>query len=52
MRSDSPRLSSSPVAVSGVFCQERSGADHRSAEDRRPGQPHQPQTTPGAARQH
>lgn len=36
------RLSPAAVAVSGVVCKERSRADNRSAEDRRPGQPHKP----------
>lgn len=35
-------LSSSSVAVSRVVCKERSGADDRTAEDRRPRQPHKP----------
>lgn len=46
------RLSLATAAVPRVLRQKCPGADHRSAEDRRPRQPHQPQTPPGAPGQH
>lgn len=41
-KTHSPPLCSAPVTVSRVICKERPGADNRSAEDRRPCQPHEP----------
>lgn len=42
LKADSPLPSLAAVAVSRVVCEERSGADDRSAEDGRPCQPHKP----------